>query len=135
MAVGAGCQSAGQPLLREPRLTLRKLAPHPFIHMTRNSSVRQALEAALHPIAMNTVLEVEQLATVMGMVEAGLGISVVPTLTLYQFRRDTIATRPLAIPQLARRVYLVRRREGSLSSAAQALHDLVVARLGALKLD
>ena len=135
MAFGAGCQSAGQPLLREPRLTLRNLAPHPFIHMTRNSSVRQALEAALHPIAMNTVLEVEQLATVMGMVEAGLGISVVPTLTLYQFRRDTIATRPLAIPQLARRVYLVRRREGSLSSAAQALHDLVVARLGSLKFE
>lgn len=79
---------ARHPLLREPRLTLRKLAHYPFIHMTRNSSVRQALEAALHPLAMNTVLEVEQLATVMGMVEAGLGISVVPTLTLYQFRRD-----------------------------------------------
>jgi DNA-binding transcriptional LysR family regulator len=123
---------ADHPLASEPRLTLRKLAPWPFIHMTRNSSVRQALEAALHPLAMNTVLEVEQLATVMGMVEAGLGISVVPTLTLYQFRRDTIATRPLAIPQLTRRIYLVQRREGSLSAAAQTLHDMVVARLGSL---
>ncbi|MBT2325489.1 LysR family transcriptional regulator [Variovorax paradoxus] len=123
---------ADHPLAVEPRLTLRKLAPWPFIHMTRNSSVRQALEAALHPLAMNTVLEVEQLATVMGMVEAGLGISVVPTLTLYQFRRETIATRPLSMPQLTRRIYLVQRREGSLSAAAQALHELVVARLGSL---
>jgi len=123
---------ADHPLASEPRLTLRKLAPWPFIHMTRNSSVRQALEAALHPLAMNTVLEVEQLATVMGMVEAGLGISVVPTLTLYQFRRETIATRPLPMPQLTRRIYLVQRREGSLSAAAQALHDMVVARLGSL---
>jgi DNA-binding transcriptional LysR family regulator len=81
---------------------------------------------------MNTVLEVEQLATVMGMVEAGLGISVVPTLTLYQFRRETIATRPLPMPQLTRRIYLVQRREGSLSAAARALHDMVVARLGSL---
>lgn len=123
---------ADHPLATEPRLTLRKLAPWPFIHMARNSSVRQALEAALHPLVMNTVLEVEQLATVMGMVEAGLGISVVPTLTLYQFRRETIAIRPLSIPKLTRRIYLVQRREGSLSAAAQALHDLVVARLGSL---
>ena len=125
---------ADHPLAAERRLTLRKLAPWPFIHMARHSSVRQALEAALHPQAMNTLLEVEQLATVMGMVEAGLGISVVPTLTLYQFKRDTIAIRPLPLPQLTRRIYLVQRREGSLSAAAQALHDLVVERLGALSI-
>jgi len=119
---------ADHPLAQAPRLALRQLAPWPFIHMTRNSSVRQALEAALHPLQMNTVLEVEQLATVMGMVEAGLGISVVPTLTLYQFRRETIRTRVLPLPQLRRRILLVRRREGSLSAAAQALHDLVLER-------
>lgn len=125
---------ADHPLATAPRLTLRQLAPWPFIHMTRNSSVRQALEAALHPLQMNTVLEVEQLATVMGMVEAGLGISVVPTLTLYQFRRDTIVTRALPLPALRRRMLLVRRREGSLSAAAQALHDLVVERFDSLSI-
>jgi DNA-binding transcriptional LysR family regulator len=125
---------ADHPLATAPRLTLRQLAPWPFIHMTRNSSVRQALEAALHPLQMNTVLEVEQLATVMGMVEAGLGISVVPTLTLYQFRRDTIVTRALPLPALRRRMLLVRRREGSLSAAAQALHDLVVQRFDSLSI-
>ncbi|HZF85922.1 MAG TPA: LysR family transcriptional regulator, partial [Burkholderiaceae bacterium] len=125
---------ADHPLATAPRLALRQLAPWPFIHMTRNSSVRQALEAALHPLQMNTVLEVEQLATVMGMVEAGLGISVVPTLTLYQFRRDTIVTRALPLPALRRRMLLVRRREGSLSAAAQALHDLVVERFPLLSI-
>ena len=125
---------ADHPLATAPRLTLRQLAPWPFIHMTRNSSVRQALEAAVHPLQMNTVLEVEQLATVMGMVEAGLGISVVPTLTLYQFRRDTIVTRALPLPALRRRMLLVRRREGSLSTAAQALHDLVVERFDSLSI-
>jgi DNA-binding transcriptional LysR family regulator len=125
---------ADHPLATAPRLTLRQLAPWPFIHMTRNSSVRQALEAAVHPLQMNTVLEVEQLATVMGMVEAGLGISVVPTLTLYQFRRDTIVTRALPLPALRRRMLLVRRREGSLSAAAQALHDLVVDRFDSLSI-
>ncbi|MDM0043791.1 LysR substrate-binding domain-containing protein [Variovorax dokdonensis] len=125
---------ADHPLANETRLTARKLAPWPFIQMARNSSVRQALDAALHPMRMNAVFEVEHLATVTGLVEAGLGISVVPALTLFHFRREGIVTRPLALPGLKRTLYLVQRREGSLSVAAQALADLVVARLGALKI-
>jgi LysR family transcriptional regulator, carnitine catabolism transcriptional activator len=106
------------PLARETRLTAKKLAPWPFIQM-----------------ALNAVFEVEHLATVMGLVEAGLGISVVPALTLFHFRRETLVTRPLPLPALTRTVYLVQRSEGSLSVAAQTLHDLIVARLGKLKLD
>ncbi|HSV60718.1 MAG TPA: LysR family transcriptional regulator [Variovorax sp.] len=126
---------ADHPLAGEARLTARKLAPWPFIQMARHSSVRQALDAALHPLRLNTVFEVEHLATVMGLVEAGLGISVVPALTLFHFQRESLVTRPLPIPSLTRTLYLVRRREGSLSVAAQALHDLIVARLGSLKVD
>lgn len=122
------------PLAGERRLTAQKLAPWPFIQMTRNSSVRQSLDAALHPLRMNTAFEVEHLATVMGLVEAGLGISVVPALTLFHFKRDTLVTRPLPLAGSTRTVYLVQRREGSLSVAAQTLHDLVVARLGTLAL-
>lgn len=114
------------PLAAEASPTLKKLAPYPFIHMSRNSSVRQALEAALHPQQANTVLEVDQLATAAGMVEAGLGISVVPALTLFHFERKSLVTRPLAASGLTRKIYLVRRQEGSLSAAAQALHDLVL---------
>ena len=50
-------------------------------------------------------------------------------------RRETLVTRPLPLPALTRTVYLVQRREGSLSVAAQTLHDLIVARLGSLKFD
>lgn len=119
------------PLATEKTLTLKKLVPYPFIHMSRNSSVRQALDAALHPLQTNTLLEVDQLATVTGMVEAGLGISVVPALTLFHFARDSLVTRPLDIANLTRRIYLVRRQQQSLSAAAQALHDLVVLRMKA----
>ena len=123
------------PLAKEPRLTLKKIAPWPFIQMARNSSVRQALDAAAHPMRLNAVFEVEHLATVTGLVEAGLGISVVPGLTLFHFRRESLVTRPLPVPSLTRTVYLVQRREGSLSVAAQSLHDLIVDRLGALLID
>ena len=67
------------PLARRRKpLAVADLAGYPFIHLARHSSVRQYLEAAFHPQAMRTLMEVEQLATVTGMVRAGLGISVVP---------------------------------------------------------
>jgi len=120
---------ADHPLARRRKpITPHDLAAWPFIHLARTSSVRQYLEATLHPQAMHTLLEVEQLATVMGMVRAGLGISVVPALTLFHFKQPGLITRPLPLPGLTRKIYLVRRRDQSLSVAAQSLHALVMAR-------
>jgi DNA-binding transcriptional LysR family regulator len=118
----------GHSLAKGAELRARDLAAFPFIHLSRTSSVRQYLDAATHPLQMNTLMEVDQLATVMGMVRAGLGISVVPSLTLFHFQHPEIVTRPLAWPGLTRRIYLVRRRDRSLSLAAQSLHELVVQR-------
>ena len=77
---------------------------------------------------MRTLMEVEQLATVTGMVRAGLGISVVPALTLFHFQQPGVVTRPLQLPGLQRQIYLVRRRDQSLSAAAQSLYEWMVAR-------
>jgi DNA-binding transcriptional LysR family regulator len=118
----------GHPLARKARLQPADLLPYPFVHLARTSSVRQHLDAALHPLQMRTVLEVEHLATVTGMVTAGVGITVVPALTLFHFRRPGLALRRLALPQLRRRIYLVRRAGRSLSVAAQALYDLMRVR-------
>lgn len=119
---------AGHPLarLRDPRP--KDLAAWPFVHLSRTSSVRQYIDAATHPLPLPPVLEVDQLATVSGMVRAGLGISVVPALTLYQFRSPDLAIRPVNWPGLTRHIYLVRKRDRSLSVAAQGLHDWVMAR-------
>jgi DNA-binding transcriptional LysR family regulator len=120
---------ADHPLARSSKpIAPADLAAWPFIHLARTSSVRQYLEAALHPEAMHTLMEVEQLATVMGMVRAGLGISVVPALTLFHFDQPGLVTRPLALPGLLRQIYLVRRRDRSLSVAAQALYTLVMSK-------
>lgn len=118
----------GHPLLSVRDLKPRQLADWPFIHLSRTSSVRQYIDAAVHPARLRSVLEVDQLATVSGMVSAGLGVSIVPTLTLYQFRSPALAIRPIPWRGLTRRIYLVRPRDRSLSLAAQALHDWVLAR-------
>ena len=120
---------ADHPLARRRQVRPADLAEQPFIHLARNTSVRQALDAALHTLAPaarpQPGPEVEQLATVAGLVRAGLGVSVVPTLTLYQFQGPGLVTRPLHWPGLSRQIYLLRRRDRGLSVAAQAFHDWV----------
>jgi len=119
---------AGHPLVKSTEVRPRDVAAYPFIHLSRTSSVRQYLDAATHPQTMNTVLEVDQLATVTGMVAAGLGISVVPRLTLFHFQVPGLVTRRLSWPGLTRHLYVVRRRDRSLSIAAQSFYDWVMAR-------
>ncbi len=80
----------------------------------------------MHPRGCAPVLEVDQLATVMGMVRAGLGISVVPALTLFHFRDPALVIRALGWPGLRRRIYLVRRRDRGLSVAADSLYRLLL---------
>jgi LysR family carnitine catabolism transcriptional activator len=117
---------AGHPLLAAKAPPKPKdLLAYPFIHLSRTSSVRQYLDAALRPLQLNAVMEVDQLATVMGMVRCGLGLSIVPALALFHFQQPGLATRPLGWKGLTRQLYLVRRRDRALSQAAQAFYDLV----------
>lgn len=119
---------ADHPLARRRRPALADLAGEPFIHLARSSSVRQHIEAAIRPAQMNTVMELDQLSTVAGMVRAGLGITVVPALTLFHFEHPDLATRPLNAPDLKRELFVVRRSDRSLSIAAQGLLDFLLKR-------
>lgn len=110
------------------RITLADLPGQPFVHLARNSSVRQHIDTAIRPAQIHSVLELEQLSTVAGMVRAGLGITVVPTLTLFHFEHPELVTRPLHAPGLKRELFVIRRRDRSLSLAAQALFELVMLR-------
>jgi LysR family carnitine catabolism transcriptional activator len=114
------------PLATRTAIRAEDLAAFPFVHLARTSSVRQHLEAAFHPQQMRSVLEMEHLASVAGMVEAGLGITVVPELTLFHFLRPTLVVRPLQLPGLVRRIAIVRQKGRTLSSAAQGLCDLIL---------
>jgi LysR family carnitine catabolism transcriptional activator len=119
---------ADHPLARRRgTLKLADLAPWPIVQLARSSSVRQYVEAAIYPSRLRTVLELEQLSTVAGMVRAGLGITIVPSLTLFHFEDPALAARPLAAQGLTRQVFLVRRSDRGLSVAAQALYELLMA--------
>jgi DNA-binding transcriptional LysR family regulator len=119
---------ADHVLTRQREVGLRDLSAAPFIHLARSHSVRLQLERAFHPYPMRTVMEVEQLATVTGMIAAGIGITVVPALTLYEFDRPDLVSRPLRIPGLVRQIYLVKRKGMSLPAAAEQMYALMLER-------
>jgi DNA-binding transcriptional LysR family regulator len=120
------CQR-GHSLASKAGLKARDLASHPFISLSRDSSVRQALERAIGAANMHSVMQLEHMATVAGMVQAGLGVTVVPELTLFQFTRPGLVVRPLKISGLSRSIYVVRRKGRTLSVAAQALYEHMMA--------
>src|SRR4030095_5640968 len=97
------------PLARVRRPRPRDVAAHPFVHLSRTSSVRQYIDAATHPATSKPVLEVEHLATVSGMVRADLGVTIVPALALYQFTDAELMQRALDWAGLKGKIYLVRR--------------------------
>jgi DNA-binding transcriptional LysR family regulator len=116
---------ADHPLAGAGRARLRDILRYPMIQLARGSSVRKHLDAALGADAPAPVFEVEHLATATGLVRAGLGISVVPAMTLFHFGGADLRIVPLAGKALTRPLYLVRRKGRTLSVAAQALYDLL----------
>jgi DNA-binding transcriptional LysR family regulator len=103
-------------------IALETVVKHPFIHFTRQTRLRQQIDAALRLCRPNTVLEVERLDAVRGLVESGVGVSVVPGLTLFHFPGEQIAIRRLEKPGITREVFLLRARQ---HENIEYMHELV----------
>ncbi|MBU4611158.1 LysR family transcriptional regulator [Achromobacter sp. GG226] len=113
------------PLAERARVRLADVAGYPLVQMAGSSSVRQRLDQLARDTPLATAFEVEHLATANGLVLAGLGVALVPALTLFQFRHDELVTRALQGRELQRSLYLVRRKGRSLSRAAQGLYERI----------
>ena|SRR5579863_394591 len=90
------------------------------------SGSRPLIDAVLaaHHVSAQIVQELGLTATVFGLVEAGVGASVLPWLALPVPADTSLVARPL-VPRAERTVELVRRRDRSLSPAAEAVWGLI----------
>ncbi|KAG0162994.1 hypothetical protein DFQ30_000902 [Apophysomyces sp. BC1015] len=102
------------------------LAGESLVLLGQESGSRPIIDRVLreHGVASPVVQELGHSATVFGLVEAGVGISVLPWLSLPLPVNSGLVARAL-VPRAQRTVELVRRRERSLSPAAQAVWELV----------
>lgn len=119
---------ADSPLAGESTITWEQLLEDHFITLQRPSAVRLLLEdqlASRHgrlPVAF----ESHQLVTVGRMVAEGLGVSAVPRLCRQQMEELGAHCVALEEPCIERRVGLFCLAQHQLSSAAQALSDVLV---------
>ncbi|GEN25111.1 LysR family transcriptional regulator [Halomonas cupida] len=113
----------GHPLLEHREVAWRLLADYPFIGIHRQSSSRQQIDQLMEDIGcrLDILCDASQIATVGRMVAAGLGISVLPSLSFRQISLDGLDYRPLVEPRLPRHLGIITRRHAALSSAAVAL--------------
>lgn len=116
------------PLARKKTLIAADLVSQPFIQLSRTSSVRQLLDAAIHPARINGIMEVAHLASVASLVSNNLGISVIPYLALFQFALPNLVLRPLRQPKIVRTIYIVQQSDKQLSAAAAAFLALLKKR-------
>jgi LysR family carnitine catabolism transcriptional activator len=111
-------------------IALADLAGSRLIHLAPSTSVRQHVDELTRGIEVHhSGLEVEHLATVAGLIGHGLGVSLVPELTLFQFRSMHLVAIPLDTDVAARPILIVQHKERPLSNAAQGMLELIEQRL------
>lgn len=114
------------PLARRKSVPVAALEGQRFIRLIRNGSIAQHLEQALRDVhIVDTGLEVEQVATLAGLVANGLGVSVVPMASLHYFDPERVAAIKLAEEDLSRPIYLVWPAASQLSPAAESFVEML----------
>ncbi|MET0186078.1 MAG: LysR family transcriptional regulator [Achromobacter sp.] len=115
------------PLARKRKVTWAELSRYDFVSVGKTSGNRMLMDLALAnaPNRPQCLFEANHVTTLLGMVEAGLGIAAVPRLAMPAHEHATLASVPLADPVITRQMGLIKRRGRSLSPAAQQLYDLL----------
>ncbi|MBO1076944.1 LysR family transcriptional regulator [Roseomonas marmotae] len=115
------------PLARQESVRWVDLQPYPYITAGLSSGNRLLIESALGNAAWRPrpFFEMQHLPSTLGLVEAGLGITALPRLSLPLEPHAVLTCRPLMEPEIIRTMGVIRRRGSSLSRPARALHRLL----------
>ncbi|GGO47784.1 transcriptional regulator [Streptomyces daqingensis] len=107
-------------LAGQDEVSWEELAAHPYLAVGRDSSVRRLADAAFAqidaPVAPSA--EAGNVATVGGLVAAGLGVSAMPALVLPLLGSGPFVSRPLVRPVVHRRLDVVMRARRTVPLAA-----------------
>lgn len=113
------------PLARKKQVAWADLAPYDFISVGKSSGNRLLLDQALAnvPGRPQAIYEAQHVTTLLGLVEAGLGVAAVPAMAMPGADHPLLVSVPLVEPEIRRQVGLIRRKGRSLSPAAAQLYD------------
>jgi DNA-binding transcriptional LysR family regulator len=117
------------PLAQKRSVTWRELSPYRLVHMSANSSTSILLDLALNKVSaqLRWFHEVDhQFSSGLGLVEADLGIMILPNLAFAQNRYVELVSRPLKGPVIDRSIGILRRAGAALSPAAERLLETFI---------
>jgi len=99
-----------------------ELAGEPLVLMRRNTGLRKLAERGLSATGdlAQAPFEVANVTTAVGLVEAGLGVSILPSYALTRTRAVGVRSIPLTEPVIARAIVALNAPERPLSGAAEA---------------
>ncbi len=116
------------PLATLPLVRWSDLEGHALITVGRTSGNRTLLDSALARanVHIHWTYETTHLSTSLGLVEAGIGVSVLPRMATPPDEHPIIVVRPLTDPSVTRTIGIVHRRGTTLSPTAQRFVDMLV---------
>jgi len=114
-------------LASRTKVAWSEVADERFVNVAKTSGNRLLLDTALAnvPRLPVTRLETARVSTLLGLVEAGLGVAAVPRLAAPPDSRSAVVGIPLIKPVVHRHVGLIRRTQRPLRPAAQELYDMI----------
>ena len=122
------------PIAGLKKVAWSALAQYDFMSVGKASGNRLLMDQALARVKQRpqSLFETRHVTSLLGLVEAGLGVAAVPELSMPGADHPVLVSVPLVEPVVTRSVGLIRRKGRSLSPAAQQLYgfllDLLPAR-------
>jgi DNA-binding transcriptional LysR family regulator len=115
------------PLSQLKKISGTDLARHELVLLRRGSGIRDMLDIAIEKLGhqLNVVHETTQVLTLLGLVEARLGVTVLPSMLCPDPSHGLFAVRPLYKPSIGRRLGLVFAPGREPTVAARLLADVV----------
>lgn len=122
----AACRK-DHPLARKRRVSWKELGQYDFMAVSKSSGNRMLLDLALAGVAERPhhIYEAQHVTTLLGLVEAGMGVAAVPALAMPAGEHPVLASVPLVDPAVTRRIGLIRRKGRSFTPAAERLYELM----------
>ena len=113
------------PLAKKRRVTWTELAQYDYISVSKASGNRLLLDQALSglPGQPQYIYETQHVTTMLGLVEAGLGVAAVPSIAMPAADHPLLVSVPLCDPVVTRKIGLIRRKGRSLTPAAEQLFE------------
>lgn len=122
----AACRRDG-PIASRKSLTWREFYQHDYVGLDKSSGNRNLLDQMLEHIIPErpSICETRHVTTMLGMVEAGVGIAAVPAMSMPSSEYSLLTSVPLTDPVVRRTVGLIRRSGRMQSYLAAELEKLI----------